>query len=100
MLRLLNPILRLLPADGRIALLDIGPLWFAPGRLDAARALLAGASQHWAGRATHLGFGHDPLGPVGPLLPSGPFAATSRIQIALGWHGAVSEDRPLAPLPS
>jgi GNAT superfamily N-acetyltransferase len=100
LLRLLNPILRLLPADGRIALLDIGPLWFVPGRFDAARALLAGAGQHWAGHATHLGFCHDPSGPVGPLLPSGPFAATSRIQIALGWHGAVSEDRPLAPLPS
>jgi hypothetical protein len=96
----LNPILRLLPADGRIALLDVGPLWFAPGRLDAARALLAGASQHWAGRATHLGFGHDPRGPVGPLLPSGPFAATSRIWIALGTPAAVSEDKPIAPLPN
>jgi predicted N-acetyltransferase YhbS len=100
MLRLLNPLIRLLPADGRIALLDIGPLWFAPGRLDAARALLVGASQHWAGRATHLGFGHDPRGPVGPLLPSGPFAATSRIWIALGTRAAVSEDKPIAPLPN
>jgi predicted N-acetyltransferase YhbS len=100
LLRAINPIVRLIPADGRIALLDVGPLWYAPGRLDAARALLAGASQHWAGRASHLGFGHDPRGPMRQLLPSGPFAAKSRIWIALGTEGAVSDAGPLAPLPT
>jgi predicted N-acetyltransferase YhbS len=100
LLRVINPVVKVLPADGRITLLDIGPLWFAPGRIDAARALLAGASRHWAGRATHLGFGHDPRGPIRPLLPSGPFAAASRIWIAVGMPRVVTEDRPIAPLPS
>jgi GNAT superfamily N-acetyltransferase len=97
LIRAINPLVKIVPADGRIKLLDIGPLWFERGQIDSARALLAGASQHWAGRASHLGFGHDPRGPTRPLLPSGPFAASSRLWIAVGGAGIRADDQPIAP---
>jgi hypothetical protein len=58
-LRLLNRVVKLVPADGQLRQMSVLKVWFAPGHLEAAQQLWEWARWQWRDRGGVLGFSYD-----------------------------------------
>jgi GNAT superfamily N-acetyltransferase len=88
-MRAANMVLRVVPRDRRMRNLIIDKVWFAPGRLDAARYLWEATRWEWRAAGTSLIFAHDPRDPVHQV------AAAPRWLPTTGATLAVRSRRPM-----
>ena len=92
LLRVLNPIVRLLPADYKIREIGVDGFWYAPGQDRVARYLWQ--AMRWHGRAygTTIATALDARDPLLNLIGLKPWHQP-RLEIALAVHGPTPSDR-------
>jgi predicted N-acetyltransferase YhbS len=82
-MRAANAVLRVVPRDGRMRNLVVSRLWFAPGRLDAARYLWEMTRWQWRDAGTSLVVAYDPRSPVRQVVAAPPWVPMTSTTIAL-----------------
>jgi predicted N-acetyltransferase YhbS len=82
-IRAANAVLQVMPRDGRIRNLIVDKLWFAPGRLDAARYLWESVRWEWRTAGSSLLLNHDPRDPVGQVIAFRPWLPTTASTLAV-----------------
>lgn len=97
-IRLLNAVLHVVPADGRLRNLSVEHLWSAPGRTDAARALWDDTRWSWRDRGSNLLITLDPRDPVAAVLRRRPWTPTTSIVTAVRARPAPTPERIVAPV--
>lgn len=95
---LANLVLRAVPADRRLRNVVVHHLWFAPGHLDAAAALLASTRWEWRDRGTHLLVALDRRSPALPALGLRPWMPTTRSSTAVHASPPVVLSGPVEPV--
>ncbi len=95
-LRVLNTVLRIVPADRVTKELDLTKVWFSPGRLRAAHYLLEAVRFRWRDRANMLITWVDKRSPVFQVLNPRPWTPkTSSSLVILESPVPASAHRPL-----
>jgi len=82
-LRALNAVLKIVPADGVTRGLELSKIWFAPGRLVAARYLLEAVRFRWRDRANMLITWVDNRSPVFKVLNPRPWIPKTRSALVI-----------------
>jgi GNAT superfamily N-acetyltransferase len=82
-MRAANTVLHTVPRDGRMRNLIIDKMWFAPGRLDAARSLWETVRWEWRAAGGSLLLNHDPRDPVHRVIAARPWLPTTTSTVAL-----------------
>jgi GNAT superfamily N-acetyltransferase len=90
-MRAANSVLHMVPRDGRMRNLMIDKVWFAPGRLDAARYLWETVRWEWRAAGGSLLLNHDPRDPVHQVIAARPWLPTTASTVA------VRSRRPMRP---
>jgi predicted N-acetyltransferase YhbS len=91
-LRPANALLHVVPRDGRMRNLVIDKVWFAPGRLDAARYLWEVTRWEWREAGTSLLLTHDPRSPVHAVAAARPWLPGTSETIAVRSRRPMRED--------
>ena len=97
-IRLANIALRVVPKDGQLRNLSVEHLWFAPGRLDAARALWEDTRWSWRDRGSNLLMTVDPRSPASGVLRLRPWTPTTSVTIAVRADPPLDPTRIFSPL--
>ncbi|MBB2891566.1 GNAT family N-acetyltransferase [Flexivirga oryzae] len=97
-IRVANVALRVVPKDGRLRNLGVEHLWFAPGRIDAARALWEDTRWSWRDRGTGLLVTVDPRSPAVGVLRLRPWTPTTSVTTAVRADPPLDPARIFAPL--
>jgi predicted N-acetyltransferase YhbS len=91
-LRPANALLHVVPRDGRMRNLVIDKVWFAPGRLDAARYLWEVTRWEWREAGTSLLLTCDPRSPVHQVAAARPWLPGTSETIAVRSRRPMRED--------
>ncbi len=89
--RLLNAVMRIVPADGVVRELNVAKTWFAPGHVEAARQLFEYVRWRWRTQATSANALFDPTSPLARVFVTRPWSPTSSTVLA------VRGPKPLTP---
>jgi GNAT superfamily N-acetyltransferase len=95
-LRAVDLVARILPADRVLRTVIVSRLWYAPDRVDVGRALWAFARSEAGKTGNTLGITIDPRGPLRPLVPLRPWTAKGKLSVAVRSPVELSEERLLA----
>lgn len=93
-LRLLNTLVRLVPADGRMRQLSALKAWFAPGELPALRYLWETIRWEWRDRGGTISFGLDPRSPLQDVFRTPPWIPTTSLTYVVSVPEPASASEP------
>ena len=93
-LRLLNTLVRLVPADGRMRQLSALKAWFAPGELPALRYLWETIRWDWRDRGDTISFGLDPRSPLRDVFRTPPWIPTTSLTYVVSVPEPTSASEP------
>lgn len=89
---------RHLPGGGELRLIRVERLWFAPGRLDAARALFETVRHRWRGTATAMLVVTDERSPVAAAYGIRRWWPKGRAETFVRSRRVVPEGHPIRPI--
>jgi GNAT superfamily N-acetyltransferase len=95
MLRLLNLIVRVVPASGQLRELTVSRAWFAPGQQETMRHLLDATRGEWSKVGASLVVSADVHSPLMEVCRVRPWTGTMIASLAVRSPAAYSEDRLL-----
>ena len=97
-LRLMNSVLRVLPADGILRDVAVTGLWFAPGQMQAAKLLWETIRWACSDQGNSVAVGFDPRDPAREVLTLKPWHQP-RPKITMAFHGpdAIDQGRLILP---
>ena len=95
-MRLLNRLVRFVPADGRLRQISAHKVWFAHGQLRAARYLWDSMRWQWRERGNTVTFRYDPRSPLKDVFRSPLWMPEGSFTFALSAPEPMSEDRLIA----
>jgi hypothetical protein len=93
-LRLLNKLVRLVPADGRMRQLSALKAWSAPGELAALRYLWETIRWEWRARGGTISFGLDPRSPLQDVFRAPPWIPTTSLTYVVSVPQPTSASEP------
>jgi predicted N-acetyltransferase YhbS len=97
-LRAANAVLHMVPRGGRVRNLVIDKVWFAPGRLDAARYLWETTRWEWRDAGTSLLLQHDPRSPVHQVVNARPWLPGTSSTLAVSSRRPMRDETIVEPL--
>ncbi len=95
---LLNKLIKLVPADGKLRQLSALKIWFAPSQAEAARFLWETVRWEWRDRANTLTFAYDPRSPLKDVFSIPFWMPQPRLSLAVNGPVPIQEERLIHPI--
>jgi len=97
-IRLLNKLVKLVPADGRLRQLSVVKFWFAPNQVEAARSLWETLRWEWRERANTLTYVLDSRSPLKGVFKAPFWMPQARFTLAVNGPVPMSKERLIYPV--
>lgn len=95
---LLNKLVKLVPADGKLRQLSASKIWFAPDQTEAARFLWETVRWEWRDRANTLTFVYDPRSPLKDVFSIPFWMPRPSLSLAVTGPVPIQEERLIHPI--